>query len=123
MQLSPECRSLLDRIFDTDVKQRITVDGIMQHPWYLQPLTPQYQAQLQHLDQVQAEKEAHITSRQLDPVCFPFFTDWLPWDGKIDCMLINLEIVCINTPMFCLLLRPWQADCMIRMPEGSLLCF
>ncbi|KAL3154733.1 hypothetical protein ABBQ38_011281 [Trebouxia sp. C0009 RCD-2024] len=66
-KLSPECRSLLDRIFDTDVKQRITVDGIMQHPWYLQPLSPKYQAQLQHLDQVQAEKEAHLTSRQIDP--------------------------------------------------------
>lgn len=71
MQLSNECRDLLDRIFDADVKKRITVDGIMQHPWYMQPLPPQYQSQLQHLEQVQAEREAHISSRQIDPVCLP----------------------------------------------------
>ena len=68
MQLSSECRSLLDRIFEPDVKQRITVDEIMQHPWYLHSLPSQYQSQLQHLDQVQASKDAHMRSRQLDPV-------------------------------------------------------
>lgn len=68
VQLSSECRSLLDRIFVADVKQRITVEGIMQHPWYQQPLPPQYQSQLQHLDQVQAQKDAHIRSRRIDPV-------------------------------------------------------
>ena len=59
---------MLDRIFVADVKQRITVEGIMQHPWYQQPLTPQYQSQLQHLEQVQAQKDAHIRSRRIDPV-------------------------------------------------------
>ena len=68
LQLSTECRSLLDRIFVADVKQRITVEGIMQHPWYLHPLPSHYQSQLQHLDQVQAQKDAHIRSRRIDPV-------------------------------------------------------
>lgn len=68
VQLSSECRSLLDRIFVADVKQRITVEGIMQHPWYLHPLPSHYQSQLQHLDQVQAQKDAHIQSRRIDPV-------------------------------------------------------
>lgn len=71
MQLSNECRDLLDRIFEADVKKRITVDGIMQHPWYTQPLPSQYQSQLQHLEQVQVELEAHMKSRQIDPVCLP----------------------------------------------------
>ncbi|DBA66108.1 TPA: hypothetical protein ACH3X2_003106 [Trebouxia sp. C0005] len=66
-KLSSECRSLLDRIFVADVKQRITVEGIMQHPWYLHPLPSHYQSQLQHLDQVQAQKDAHIQSRRIDP--------------------------------------------------------
>lgn len=68
VQLSSECRSLLDRIFVADVKQRITVEGIMQHPWYQHPLPSHYQSQLQHLDQVQVQKDAHIQSRRIDPV-------------------------------------------------------
>ncbi len=68
VQLSSECRSLLDRIFVADVKQRITVEGIMQHPWYQHALPSHYQSQLQHLDQVQAQKDAHIQSRRIDPV-------------------------------------------------------
>lgn len=68
LQLSPECRSLLDRIFEPNVKQRITVEGIMQHPWYLKPLQGQFQSQLDHLAQVQAQKDTHIRSRRLDPV-------------------------------------------------------
>ena len=73
MQLSEGCRNLLDRIFEPNVKQRIKVDEIMQHPWYLQPLPSQYQSQLQHLEEVQRSKDAHIQSRQLDPVrlCMP----------------------------------------------------
>lgn len=68
MQLSAECRSLLDRIFETNVKRRITVEGIMQHPWYLQPLPSHFQSQMQHLDQVQAQRDSHISSRRIDPV-------------------------------------------------------
>ena len=73
--MSNECRDLLDCIFDADVKKRITVDGIMQHPWYTQSLPSQYQSQLQHLEQVQVGLEAHIRSRQIDPVCLPPLTD------------------------------------------------
>ena len=31
--LSPEARDLLDKIFQTDPKKRITIPQIMQHPW------------------------------------------------------------------------------------------
>ena len=68
LQLSPECRSLLDRIFEPNVKQRITVEGIMEHPWYQKPLPGNFQTQIQHLEQVQAQKDAHMRSRRLDPV-------------------------------------------------------
>ena len=37
--LSPECRDLLDKIFITDPKRRITVPQIMEHPFYTQFLT------------------------------------------------------------------------------------
>ena len=58
----------MDQIFVADVKQRITVEGIMQHPWYRQPLESRYESQWQHLEQVQGQKDAHIQSRRLDPV-------------------------------------------------------
>jgi serine/threonine protein kinase len=37
--LSPECCDLLDKIFVTDPKRRITVPQIMEHPFYTQFLT------------------------------------------------------------------------------------
>ena len=33
-QLSPECRDLLSRIFHIAEADRITIQQIMQHPWY-----------------------------------------------------------------------------------------
>ena len=68
VQLSPGCRSLLDAIFQADVKQRITVEGIMQHPWYREPLPSQFQSQWDQMVRVQSQKEADQQSRQLDPV-------------------------------------------------------
>lgn len=68
MQLSSGCRSLLDAIFQADVKQRITVEGIMQHPWYREPLPSQFQSQWDQMVRVQSQKEADQQSRQLDPV-------------------------------------------------------
>lgn len=35
--LSPEARDLLDKIFQTDPKKRITIPQIMQHPWWACP--------------------------------------------------------------------------------------
>lgn len=68
VQLSQNCRSLLDAIFQKDVKQRITVEGIMQHPWYREPLPSQFQSQWDQLMRIQSQKEADQQSRQIDPV-------------------------------------------------------
>eukprot|EP01025_Chloroclados_australasicus_P047534 TRINITY_DN533_c0_g1_i1.p1 TRINITY_DN533_c0_g1~~TRINITY_DN533_c0_g1_i1.p1 ORF type:complete len:422 (-),score=65.27 TRINITY_DN533_c0_g1_i1:537-1802(-) len=43
-RLSPECRDLLDRIFQLDENRRISVQEIKSHPWYVKPLAPEYQA-------------------------------------------------------------------------------
>ena len=37
-RLSPECRDLLDKMFDVNQDSRITVDGILAHPWFSRPL-------------------------------------------------------------------------------------
>ena len=37
--LSPECHDLLDKIFVTDPKRRITVSRIIEHPFYTEFLT------------------------------------------------------------------------------------
>lgn len=33
LQLSPECKDLLNRIFVIDAKKRITIEDIERHPW------------------------------------------------------------------------------------------
>eukprot|EP00884_Botryococcus_braunii_P019410 jgi/Botrbrau1/6152/Bobra.331_2s0042.1 len=64
--LSPEARDLLDKIFVVDPKQRITVEGIMQHPWYTAPLSPEYQAAYDQIQQEQSRIDSHIKHRKLD---------------------------------------------------------
>lgn len=68
MQLSSECRDLLDRIFVVDEKQRISIHDIKAHPWYNMSLPVRYQhAELDLLEQ-QAALEAHVATRELDQV-------------------------------------------------------
>lgn len=40
-KLSPECRDMLDHIFDLDEKRRMSVDDIKAHPWFQRKLDDQ----------------------------------------------------------------------------------
>ena len=79
--LSPEVRDLLDQIFKVDPKKRITVRGIMQHPWYNKQLPAKYQDALDRIEEQQAVLEKHVQQIQLDPVPlspFPFLPQSSP---------------------------------------------
>lgn len=68
LQLSPECLDLLNRIFVVDHAQRITVEEIRAHPWYLKPLSPKFQAAWDSLQSRQAQFEAKLRARTMDRV-------------------------------------------------------
>lgn len=68
LQLSPECQDLLDKIFQVDPKQRITLQDIQKHPWYTAALSSPYQGSWDQLEQEQQGVDNHIHSRQLDMV-------------------------------------------------------
>jgi serine/threonine protein kinase len=38
VQVSDECKDLLRKVLMADPAQRLTIQGIMQHPWFLQDL-------------------------------------------------------------------------------------
>ena len=40
LQLSPECRDLLARVFVLDPAQRLSLAGVRSHPWFVQHLPP-----------------------------------------------------------------------------------
>jgi len=44
-QLSAECRSLLDHMFDVNQETRISIPEIMNHPWFTRPLPQQYEGE------------------------------------------------------------------------------
>eukprot|EP00891_Asterochloris_glomerata_P000072 jgi/Astpho2/72/e_gw1.00004.30.1_t len=67
-KLSPECQDLLDKIFQVDPKQRITLQDIQKHPWYTAALSSPYQGSWDQLEQEQQGVDNHIHSRQLDMV-------------------------------------------------------
>ena len=69
VQLSPDCRDLMDRIFTVNEQQRINVAGIKAHAWYNKPLLPKFQTAQDALDAQQAELSARMRSRKLDEVC------------------------------------------------------
>ncbi len=69
-QLSPECYDLLNRIFVVDHAQRITVDEIRQHPWFVKPLSPKFQAAWDALNQKQEDVEHWLRLHTMDRVCF-----------------------------------------------------
>jgi hypothetical protein len=50
-KLSTDARDLLDQIFQADIKQRITIEGIKQHRWFNQKLPQQYAEALQRQEQ------------------------------------------------------------------------
>lgn len=47
--LSPDCIDLLDKMFELDESQRITVSGIKAHPWFTRTLPPLYRDALEQL--------------------------------------------------------------------------
>lgn len=74
--LSNEVKDLLDQILVIDPSKRITVEGIMQHPWYQRQLPPRFQSALEKLARQQAELERHVEKQNYDavsrpPVCNP----------------------------------------------------
>lgn len=67
--LSPEVKDLLNKILVIEPTNRITVDGIMSHPWYNQKLSHKYQSALDNLARQQAELERHVAAQHYDAVC------------------------------------------------------
>ncbi|MEW5307987.1 MAG: hypothetical protein WDW38_000382 [Sanguina aurantia] len=59
-RLSADCTDLLDKIFDLDESQRITIPVIRQHPWFTAPLEPQFAASLRVLAEQQAQVEVEV---------------------------------------------------------------
>lgn len=55
--LSADLRDLLGRIFVSDAAERISLEGIKAHPWFLRRLPSAFQAQLDVMDAEQARRE------------------------------------------------------------------
>ena len=68
LQLTAECRDLLDRIFQTDEKRRITMADIKGHAWYRKPLLPEYQAAADKIEALQAEHDEYTSHRKISSV-------------------------------------------------------
>ena len=66
--MSPECKDLLDRIFVTDEKQRITVAQIKEHAWTSKPLSPKYEEAEAQIRKLQAEHDDYTTNRKISGV-------------------------------------------------------
>ena len=70
--LSPEVKDLLDQILVIDPTKRITVEGIIEHPWYKQELPAKYQKALNEMERQQAELDRHVKEQKYDPVILIF---------------------------------------------------
>lgn len=68
LQLSPDCRDLLDSIFVVDEKKRISIQEMKKHAWYNKPLPSRLQYSEKRLREEQDLLQAHIVARQLDEV-------------------------------------------------------
>lgn len=65
--LPPAARDLLDKIFRVDPAARITLPGIMAHPWYAAPLEDEaLEAALAAIDAAQAAVDTHVAHRRVD---------------------------------------------------------
>jgi serine/threonine protein kinase len=51
--LTPSCRDLLDRVFVTDAKKRITMEELKQHPWFNRRLPERFERSLERVTQQQ----------------------------------------------------------------------
>lgn len=68
LQLSDEVKLLLDKIFKVNEKERIGLEGIMEDPWYREPLQPKYAKAEALINQQQKEVEEQCRQRALNPV-------------------------------------------------------
>ena len=68
LQLSDEVKLLLDKIFKVNEKERIGLEGIMEDPWYREPLQPKYAQAEARISQQQEEVEEQCRQRALNPV-------------------------------------------------------
>ena len=68
LQLSDECRDLLNRIFVTNEKTRITVAEIKEHPWFKMPLSEEYANAEQRILELQQQHNEYTASRKISTV-------------------------------------------------------
>jgi len=68
LQLTPECRDLLNSIFQTDASRRITVMDIKEHAWYRKPLLGKYQVATDKIEALQVEHDEYTRHRQISSV-------------------------------------------------------
>lgn len=62
-KLSFDCKNLLNHIFSVKVNERITIEQIKQHPWYLKPLPEPYASKLESIEKSQEAIDARIRAR------------------------------------------------------------
>lgn len=67
-QLSEEVKELLDKIFKVNERERISIEGIKEDPWYREPLQPKYAAAEQRIAEQQKRVEEMCRRRALNPV-------------------------------------------------------
>ena len=60
-RMSPECKDLLDQIFKIQERERITIEQIKTHPWYVEPLGDKFATATQELEAAQAGLEKENT--------------------------------------------------------------
>lgn len=60
IRLTPECRDLLDKMFDVRANSRLGVDGIKSHPWFTKPLPEVYRRGLEELNKEQQERDKAV---------------------------------------------------------------
>ncbi|CAK0779486.1 hypothetical protein CVIRNUC_004786 [Coccomyxa viridis] len=66
-KLSDEVKLLLDRIFKVNEKERITIEGIKEDPWYSAPLPPKYIEAEENIAKQQRKVEEQCMQRALNP--------------------------------------------------------
>ncbi len=59
---------LLDKIFKVNEKERITIDGIREDPWYQGPLQKKFSEAEERINKQQHEVEERCRQRALNPV-------------------------------------------------------
>ena len=83
VQLSKECRDLIDRTLEVDEARRITISQITAHPWYNVPLSANYAAAEEQLRRDQAKLDSRRAMKRVDTVRPLYGRQTHPYDS--DC--------------------------------------